>query len=69
MRFCKVYHAHLGLKGTPVRIQHVEEIFYAYILRSFYIPVKRIIIMMLRSIFLKKMYQQKKIQLLVGLNS
>jgi hypothetical protein len=31
--------------------------------------VKRIIIMMLISIFLKKMYQQKKIQLLVGLNS
>ncbi len=31
--------------------------------------MKRIIIMILRSIFLKKMYQQKKIQLLVGLIS
>jgi hypothetical protein len=31
--------------------------------------MKRIIIMMLTSIFLKKMYQQKKIQLLEGLNS
>ncbi len=31
--------------------------------------MKRIIIMMLRSIFLKKMYQQKKIQLLAELNS
>jgi hypothetical protein len=29
------------LEGTLVRIQHVEEIFFAYILRSFDIPVKR----------------------------
>jgi hypothetical protein len=60
MRFCNVYHAHLCLKVTPIRIQHVEEIFFALILRSFDIPVKSIIIMMLRSIFLKKLYQQKK---------
>jgi hypothetical protein len=62
MRFCKVYHAYLGLRGTPVRIQHVKEICFAYILRSSDIPVKRIIIMMLTSIFFEKNVSTEKNQ-------
>ncbi len=58
-----------GLKGTQVQIQHVEEIFFAYILGNFDIPVKRISIMILTSIFLTKCINRKKIQQVVGLNS
>jgi len=36
IRFCKVYHAYLGLKGTPVRIQHVEEIFFCLDIKKFW---------------------------------
>ncbi len=36
MRFCKVYHAYLGLKGNPVQIQHVEEIFFGLDIKKFW---------------------------------
>jgi hypothetical protein len=49
-----------GLKGTPVQIQHVAKNFFASILRSFDIPVKRISLMMLTSIFLTKCSDRKK---------
>ncbi len=49
------------LEGTLVQIQHVEEFYFAVILRNSDIPVKRINIIMLTSIFLEK-YINKKVQ-------
>ena len=36
MRLCKVDHAYLGFKGTPVRIQHVKEIFFCLDIKKFW---------------------------------
>jgi hypothetical protein len=47
------------LEGTLVQIQHVEDIFFAEILRNSDIPVKRINIIMLTSIFLEKYINKK----------
>ncbi len=63
------YHALFSFRKDPGSNPACErKLFVSQILISFYIPMKRMSIMMLTSIFLKKYINRKKIQLVVGLN-
>ncbi len=63
------YHALFSFRRDPGSNPVCErKLFFSQILRSFYIPMKRMSIMMFTSIFLKKCINRKKIQLVVGLN-